>query len=163
MTLLTWVSVYMPYHICGCVVNCCTEKEKREIKSVLELEKPSTPFSCMQIIISKQGLISSQNSDQNNFRSYPKMKLNFSSCWTWWQKSLMMEGTRSDYMVMACRLWNFKACPHKHRYFFSLKVSWYSSGGQKLLFCFDLKWCLGRGKRYWQQLLLLWALCLYTP
>ena len=77
---LTCVSVYMPYHICGCGVNCCTEKENREIESVLELEKLSTPFSCMQVIISKQGFASSQNLDQGNFRSYPKMKLNFSLC-----------------------------------------------------------------------------------
>lgn len=30
----------------------------------------------------------------------------------------IVERTRSEYIGVACRLWNFKACPHKHRYFF---------------------------------------------
>lgn len=77
----------MPYHVCGCVVNSCTGKQKWYIKSALELEKLNNPFSCMQVIIFMRGLVSSQNLDPDNVRSYSKMKLNSSSCWTSWQKS----------------------------------------------------------------------------
>lgn len=108
-----------PVFLCICCiasvgVNWCTGKEKCEIKSVVELEKLNTPFSCMRVI-SKQGLASSQNLDQDNFRSYPKMKLNFSLCWTWWQKSSgwWREQDQTTW-------WWLASCPHSHRYFFSV-------------------------------------------
>lgn len=74
----------MPYHVCGCVGNCCREKEKVRNQVSARAGETKYSFSYLEVIISMWGLASSQKKKKSWFRitseGTPKVKLNSFLC-----------------------------------------------------------------------------------